>query len=186
MNDVRAAIFLDRDGVINKPVVHRGVPHPPATLDKFVLLDGVVEAVERARQAGFAVVVVTNQPDVSRGDQEQAVVEAMHDVVRDALAPDAIMVCYHNDAEACECRKPAPGMLHQAARDLALDLTRSFMVGDRWRDIEAGRRAGCRTVYVDRCYAERKPDEPNAVVTGLPDAVTWILATTAHKEAEIA
>jgi D-glycero-D-manno-heptose 1,7-bisphosphate phosphatase len=182
----RPAVFLDRDGVINKSVVERGIPHPPATLDEFELLEGVDEAVERIRQAGYAVVVATNQPDVSRGDQEQAVVEAMHGVVRDALAPDAIMVCYHDDAEGCECRKPAPGMLLQAARDLNLNLTRSFMVGDRWRDIEAGRRAGCRTVYVDHGYTERQPDEPDAVVTGLPEAVTWILETTAHKEAEIA
>jgi D-glycero-D-manno-heptose 1,7-bisphosphate phosphatase len=186
MKNVRPAIFLDRDGVINRSVVRGGVPRPPATLEEFELLDGVIEAVERVHQAGFAVVVVTNQPDVSRGDQERAVVEAMHDLVRDALAPDAIMVCYHDDAEGCECRKPAPGMLHQAARDLALDLTRSFMVGDRWRDIEAGQRAGCRTVYVDSGYAERQPDVPDAVVTGLPEAVTWILGTTAHKEADIA
>lgn len=186
MSTVRPAVFLDRDGVINKSVVQRGIPHPPATLDEFELSEGVTEAVERIRQAGYAVVVVTNQPDVARGDQEQAVVEAMHDVVRHALAPDAIMVCYHDDADGCQCRKPAPGLLHQAARDLGLNLTGSFMVGDRWRDIEAGRRAGCRTVYVDRGYAERRPDEPDAVVTDLHEAVTWILATTAHKEAEIA
>jgi D-glycero-D-manno-heptose 1,7-bisphosphate phosphatase len=183
MTKMRPAIFLDRDGVINKSVVIRGIPHPPATLDDFELLDGVVEAVERARRAGFAVVVVTNQPDVSRGHQQEAVVEAMHDVVRDVLTPDAIMVCYHDEAEGCECRKPAPGMLHQAARDLSLNLTRSFMVGDRWRDIEAGQRAGCRTVYVDNRYAERQPDKPDVVVTGLGEAVTWILAATAHKEA---
>ncbi len=137
-------------------------------------------------KTGFALVVVTNQPDVARGIQERAVVEAMHDEVCRALAPDAIIVCYHDDAEGCECRKPAPGMLLQAAQDLNLDLTCSFMVGDRWRDIEAGRRAGCRTVYVDRRYAEPQPDEPEAVVTDLPEAVTWILATTARKEAEIA
>ena len=182
----KPAVFLDRDGVINKCVVLRGIPHPPATVDEFELSEGVTEAVERVRQAGYAVVVVTNQPDVARGVQEQAVVEAMHDVVRGALAPDAIMVCYHDDADGCWCRKPAPGLLHQAARDLELDLTRSFMVGDRWRDIEAGRRAGCRTVYVESGYAERRPEEPDAVVTDLPEAVAWILATTTQKEPEIA
>jgi D-glycero-D-manno-heptose 1,7-bisphosphate phosphatase len=185
VNDGRPAVFLDRDGVINKSLVDGGVPRPPATVDEFELLDGVVDSVERVRQAGFAVVVVTNQPDVARGVQDRAVVEAMHDLVRRALAPDAIMVCYHDDDEGCECRKPAPGMLWQAARDLNLNLTSSFMVGDRWRDIEAGRRAGCRTVYVDRRYAERQPDEPDAVVIDLTEAVTWILATS-RKEAEIA
>jgi D-glycero-D-manno-heptose 1,7-bisphosphate phosphatase len=176
---------LDRDGVINKPVVQEGIPHPPATLDEFELLEGVTEAVGRLRLAGYAVVVVTNQPDVARGDQEQTVVEAMHDLVRGALTPDAIMACYHDDDDGCECRKPAPGMLLQAARDLGLSLTHSFMIGDRWRDIEAGQRAGCRTVYVDSGYAERRPHAPDAVVTDLPEAVTWILAKTAHKEAEI-
>jgi D-glycero-D-manno-heptose 1,7-bisphosphate phosphatase len=178
-------VFLDRDGVINKSVVQAGIPYPPATLDEFELLGGVTEAVERVRRAGYAVVVVTNQPDVARGSQEQAVVEAMHDVVRRALQPDAIMVCYHDDADGCDCRKPAPGMLQQAARDLELNLTHSFMVGDRRRDIDAGRRAGCRTVYIDSGHAEPRPDEADAIVTDLPEAVSWILAT-AEKEAEIA
>jgi D-glycero-D-manno-heptose 1,7-bisphosphate phosphatase len=186
MSAMRPAVFLDRDGVINKSEVQLGIPHPPATLDDFELLEGVSEAIERVRQAGYAVVVATNQPDVARGEQPQAIVEAMHDVVREAVAPDAIMVCYHDDGDGCECRKPAPGMLHQAARNLGLNLTRSFMIGDRWRDIEAGQRAGCRTVYIDNGYAERRPNEPDAVVTDLTEAVTWILATTAHREAEIA
>ena len=184
MNSMRAAVFLDRDGVINKAVVRRGVPLPPSTIDEFELLDGVVAAAERIRQAGFALIVVTNQPDVARGDQERSVVEAMHDVVRAAIRPDAIMVCYHDDDDGCECRKPAPGMILQAARRFALDLDRSFMIGDRWRDVEAGRNAGCGTIFVDRQYAERRPERPDAVVTGLAEAVTWILSKTACKEAQ--
>jgi len=107
----------------------------------------------------------------------------MNDIVREALQPDAIMVCFHDETDGCDCRKPAPGMLLAAAADLELDLSGSFMVGDRWRDIEAGRRAGCRTVLVDRGYAERRAEDPDAIVADLGEAVTWILGTLVEKEA---
>ena len=182
----RRAVFLDRDGVVNRAAVRDGLPRPPATLADFEILPGVAESVQRLRQAGFKVVIVTNQPDVARGDQEKAVVEAMHDIVRQVVKPDSIEACYHDDAEGCECRKPAPGMLLGAARDLGLDLTASFMVGDRWRDIEAGQRAGCRTVFVDRRYGERPPEGPDAVVVDLPEAVNWILTNDMKEDACIA
>jgi D-glycero-D-manno-heptose 1,7-bisphosphate phosphatase len=182
----RPGVFLDRDGVVNRAEIREGRPLAPARLEDFKLLDGVAEAVQRVRQAGFAVVVVTNQPDVARGDQRREVVEAMNDMVREALQPDAIIVCFHDDADGCDCRKPAPGMLLAAAADLELDLSGSFMVGDRWRDIEAGRRAGCRTVFVDRGYVERQAEDPDAVVADLAEAVTWILGTIVQKEARLA
>jgi len=176
------AVFMDRDGVINRAEVRDGVPRPPASIEDFELLPGVVEAVYRLRHAGLAVVIVTNQPDVARGDQRRSVVEAMNERVREALEPDSIVVCYHDDADGCECRKPAPGMLLAAAEDLALDLTTSFMVGDRWRDIDAGRRAGCRTIFVDHGYEERRPEAPDAVVADLTEAVTWILTNIVKKQ----
>ena len=151
------------------------MPRPPQSLEDFELLTGAVEAVERLRDAGFAVVIVTNQPDVAHGHQRRAVVESMNEVLREALEPDSIMVCYHSEADGCECRKPAPGMLLAAAQELGLDLARSFMVGDRWRDIDAGRRAGCQTVFVDREYEERRPEAPDAIVSDLTEAVDWIL-----------
>jgi D-glycero-D-manno-heptose 1,7-bisphosphate phosphatase len=179
----RSGVFLDRDGVVNRAEVRDGKPLPPARVEDFELLDGAAEAVQQARRAGFAVVVVTNQPDVARGDQRREVVEAMNDIVREALQPDAIMVCFQDETDGCDCRKPAPGMLLAAAADLELDLSGSFMVGDRWRDIEAGRRAGCRTVLVDRGYAERRAEDPDAIVADLGEAVTWILGTIVEKEA---
>ena len=182
----RSAVFLDRDGVVNRAEVRDGVPHPAARLEEFELLPGVVEAVGHLRDANFAVVIVTNQPDVARGEQRRTVVEAMNDVVRAALQPDTIVVCYHDDSDACGCRKPAPGMLLAAAEDLDLDLATSFMVGDRWRDIEAGQRAGCRTVFLDRGYAERQPEAPDFIVSDLAEAVTWILPYVVQKEARIA
>ncbi len=178
----RPAVFLDRDGVINLSEVHDGVPRAPVRLEDFALLPGVVEAVQRLRQADFAVVIVTNQPDVIRGDQQRSVVEAMNELVRLALEPDLIVVCYHDETDGCDCRKPTPGMLLAAAEELALDLAASFMVGDRWRDIDAGRRAGCRTIFVDRGYAERQPDAPDAVVADLPEAVTWIINKVAQNQ----
>jgi D-glycero-D-manno-heptose 1,7-bisphosphate phosphatase len=183
----RPAVFLDRDGVINRTEIRDGVPRAPVRLEDFAFLPGVAEAVQRLRRAAFAVVIVTNQPDVARGEQRRSVVEAMNELLREALDPDRIMVCYHDDTDDCPCRKPAPGMLLAAAEDLALDLAASFMVGDRWRDIDAGRRAGCRTIFVDRGYEERQPDGPNAVVADLPEAVTWIITNVSqNQEAHIA
>ena len=182
----RPAVFLDRDGVVNRAEVRDGVPKPPVRLEDFELLTGVVEAVGQLRHAGFAVVIVSNQPDVARGEQRRTVVEAMNDVLRAALEPDAIMVCYHDDSDACACRKPAPGMLLAAANDLTLDLATSFMVGDRWRDIEAGRRAGCRTVFLNRAYDERLAETPDVIVSDLAEAVTWILSCVLQKETHVA
>lgn len=180
------AVFLDRDGVLNRAILRNGVPHPPSTLHDFEILVGVPEAVYRLRQAGFAVVVVTNQPDVARGTQSPEVVDAMHAALRDQISPDAIMICYHDDRDRCTCRKPKPGMLESAANELNLDLSRSFMVGDRWRDIEAGKRAGCRTVFIDLGYSERQPEQPDATVENLTEAVTWILASVQPKEQTVA
>jgi D-glycero-D-manno-heptose 1,7-bisphosphate phosphatase len=121
------------------------------------------------------VVVVTNQPDVARGLLPPGELAAMHAVLRSLVPVDDIRVCPHDDDDGCACRKPAPGMLHSAARDHGIDLDASVMVGDRWRDIQAGQRAGCRTVLVDHAWREQLPDAPDAVVADLADAVGWIL-----------
>jgi D-glycero-D-manno-heptose 1,7-bisphosphate phosphatase len=138
----------------------------------------VPEALTRLRAAGFHIVVVTNQPDVARGTQQRAVVDAMHDRLASSLPIDEFRVCDHDDVDACVCRKPKPGLLEAAARDAGVSLAASFMVGDRWRDVEAGRRAGCTTVFIDHGYAERPPEHPDAIVPSLPDAVDWILSHT--------
>ena len=168
------AVFLDRDGVLNRAIVRNGRPHPPSTLEEFSILPGVPEACEALRQAGFVLLVVTNQPDIARGLQDRAVVDEFHRILLRTLPIDAVYVCPHDDEDGCDCRKPGAGMLLEAARDLHLNLEGSVMVGDRWRDVEAGRRAGCRTVFIDRGYSERPPTDPDAVVSDLREAAAWI------------
>lgn len=176
MDSPRRAVFLDRDGVINRAVVRGGLPYPPGRTEDLEILPGVPEALSRLHDAGFRLVVVTNQPDVVRGTQRREVIDAMHASLAAALPLDDIRVCYHDDPDDCACRKPKPGMLEDAARDAGVDLTRSFMVGDRWRDVDAGRRAGCTTIFVDHNYAERRPERPDATVGSLPEAADWILS----------
>jgi D-glycero-D-manno-heptose 1,7-bisphosphate phosphatase len=166
-------VFLDRDGVINRAEVRDGVPLPPATLDALEILPGVPAALSRLKAAGFRLVVVTNQPDVARGRQRRAVVEAMHADLAARLPLDEIRTCYHDDADRCACRKPLPGLLLQGP---PVDLAASVMVGDRWRDVEAGRRAGCATVLVDNGAGEPLPHEPDVRVSSLAEAADWILA----------
>lgn len=172
----RAAVFLDRDGVINRPVLIKGRPHPPATLAAFEVLPGVPPALKMLKSHGYSLIVVTNQPDVARGSGCRATIDRMHEMLRQRLPIDAILTCFHDDADGCECRKPRPGLLLRAAEDLGLDLARSFMVGDRWRDIEAGRRAGCGTFFVDRGYDEARPSAFDYLVGSLPEAAGIITA----------
>jgi D-glycero-D-manno-heptose 1,7-bisphosphate phosphatase len=169
------AVFLDRDGVLNRAFVRDGTPHPPARVQEVELLPGVQEACRTLRDAGLALVVVTNQPDIARGTQTRGGVEAINAFVREHLQLDDIRVCPHDDSSGCPCRKPAPGLLLEAARDLAIDLPASVMVGDRWRDIECGKRAGCRTIFIDHHYTEPRPEAPDFTAGSLPEAVPWIL-----------
>ncbi len=171
----RPALFLDRDGVLNRAWVRDGIPHPPASLEELEILPGVVAALSALKAAGYALVVVTNQPDVARGKQSRQRVEVMHDYLRQTLPLDAVLTCFHDDGDHCECRKPRPGLLLQAASELGLDLRASFMVGDRWKDVEAGRRAGCRTFYVASDYRERAPEASDFRVTSLREAADLLL-----------
>jgi GDP-mannose 4,6-dehydratase len=177
----RRAVFLDRDGVLNRAPVRAGRPGSPTSLEDVEVLPGVAEACARLRAAAFLLIVVTNQPEVARGRLSRDAVEAIHNYLRRQLPLDDIRVCYHDDDAGCECRKPKPGMLLAAAREWGIDLGRSFMVGDRWRDIEAGRRAGCRTVFIDYGYDEPRPDAMDFETDSLPSAAEWILRAAGLK-----
>jgi D-glycero-D-manno-heptose 1,7-bisphosphate phosphatase len=170
------AVFLDRDGVLNRSIVRDGMPHAPVGLDEFELLPGVIDAARVLRGAGYLLIVVTNQPDVGAGRQRRATVEQMNAELRSQVPIDDIKVCYHVDADMCECRKPKPGMLIEAARQWNIDLPASFMVGDRWRDVEAGQAAGCRTILVESGHDERHPSRPDRVVRSLDAAARLIIS----------
>lgn len=171
---MRRAVFLDRDGVINRVAVRDGKPFPPESVEVVEIIDGVGAALNDLRAAGYVLIVVTNQPDVARGKQSRQAVELIHARLLESLPLDEILPCYH-DGDSCECRKPKPGALMGAADRLHLDLTRSFMVGDRWQDVEAGQRAGCRAMFIDYGYEERQPEAPFIRVASLTEAAAWIL-----------
>jgi D-glycero-D-manno-heptose 1,7-bisphosphate phosphatase len=172
----RSAVFLDRDGVINRAFVRDGTPHPPDSLRDLEILPHVPEALSALKAQGYSLVVVTNQPDVARGAASRELVDSIHERLRGDLGLDGIFTCFHDDADECDCRKPKPGLLFRAAHDLGIDLTSSFMVGDRWRDVEAGRRAGCRTLFVDRGYRESLTHSCDFRVGSLLEASGVILA----------
>jgi D-glycero-D-manno-heptose 1,7-bisphosphate phosphatase len=178
---MRPTVFLDRDGVLNRVFVRNGVTHPPATLQELELLPGVPDAVQRLDAAGFALVVVTNQPDVARGVARRDEVEAMNATLAATMPLLDILTCYHDSSDGCACRKPKPGMLHDAARRWNLDLVRSYLVGDRWSDVLAGQAAGCRSILIENPYSGGERCRPDARVTDLPEAAEWILATWGEK-----
>ena len=169
-------VFLDRDGVINRVVVRDGRSYPPASVDQFEFLPDVAGSIRDLQRSGYRVIVVTNQPDVAKGVQTREVVEAMHRLIEQKVGVDGIRVCYHVDEDRCQCRKPKPGMLVDAAAEWRLDLSQSFMVGDRWRDVGAGNAAGCTTILINADYSEPGTDVPDASAGSLPEATRLILA----------
>jgi D-glycero-D-manno-heptose 1,7-bisphosphate phosphatase len=155
---LKRAVFFDRDGVLNEAIVRAGVPHPPASVADLHVAAGASEVVRALRDAGWLAIVVTNQPDVARGATTLERVDAINAAIEDRLGVDAIYTCPHDDADGCDCRKPKPGLLLRAARDHGIDLTASFLIGDRAKDIACGRAAGCTTIFLDHNYAETQHD----------------------------
>jgi D-glycero-D-manno-heptose 1,7-bisphosphate phosphatase len=175
MAPAKAAVFLDRDGVLNEPIIHNGKPYTPRDLNDLVIIRGAGAALEELKRHGFLLIVVTNQPDVARGKVNRADVDKINARLAAILPLDLIEICEHDDKEQCDCRKPNPGMILRAQEKFGIDLARSFMVGDRWRDVEAGRRAGCRTILIGDGYGETFPFAPTVTLTSLPEVVSWII-----------
>jgi len=171
----RRAVFLDRDGVLNRAVVREGKPYPPANIRELEVAPGVDAGCRALRDAGYLLIGITNQPDVARGVTEKKVVEEINQYLSKRLSIDSFRVCYHDNTDDCECRKPKPGLILVAAAEKDIDLGASFMVGDRWKDIEAGRRAGCRTVFIDNHYSESNESEPTFTAGSFLEAVEVIL-----------
>jgi D-glycero-D-manno-heptose 1,7-bisphosphate phosphatase len=180
---IKRAVFLDRDGVLNEAVIRDGKPYPPATASEVRIVSGAPEAMATLKELGLSLIVVTNQPDVARGTQSGETVEAIHQRIGAALPVDDFLTCTHDDADGCACRKPKPGLILDGAARHGVDLRRSFMVGDRWRDIDAGHAAGCRTVWIDSGYRERGPSSaPDATVRSIAEAAHWIAERVRSEE----
>lgn len=173
--NVKRAVFLDRDGVINRAMVRDGKPYPPADLASLEILPGVADAMQSLHEAGWLLIVVTNQPDVARGSVPRADVEAINAHLQKCLPIDEFRTCYHDSGDGCDCRKPQPGALLAAANAHGIELALSYMVGDRWRDTEAGERAGCKTIFLDYGYDEKQPEKFNHRVRSLAEAADIIL-----------
>lgn len=169
------AIFLDRDGVLNEAIIRDGKPYPPKTLAEFVIKKDAEIVLKKLKQEGFLLFVVTNQPDIARGTTSSTTVDALNQELQKALPIDAIFVCPHDDSNHCQCRKPLPGLLFQAKDQYDVDLQKSFMIGDRWRDIEAGTAAGCKTIWLDFGYHEEKPEKYDYVCKSLTEALNFIM-----------
>jgi transaldolase len=176
------AVFLDRDGVINRALERASKPYPPTSLSEFEILPDVPAACAKLKAAGFLLVVATNQPDVGRGTLKKEAVEKIHAHMTSQLPVDRVEVCFHpgKGLSDCDCRKPKPGMLLRAASELGLDLAQSWMVGDRWRDVDCGRAAGCKTIFIDHGYAEELRQKPDFSARNLGEAADIILANQNH------
>ena len=182
LKQIVPAVFLDRDGVINRALEREAKPYPPTSLAEFEILPEVPAACAKLKAAGFLLIVSTNQPDVGRGTLRQEIVETIHAHMLAQLPIDRVEVCFHagKGLSDCDCRKPKPGMLLHAARELGIDLAQSWMVGDRWRDVDCGHAAGCKTIFIDRGYAEELKQKPDFSARHLGEATDIILAQTKH------
>ncbi|MDB3879120.1 HAD family hydrolase [Amylibacter sp.] len=163
-------IFLDRDGVINQAVVENGRPFPPASLKDMVIIPGVYEALTKLKSENWFLIVVTNQPDVARGLTSKSTVEEINQYLKNYLPIDEILSCFHDNSDQCLCRKPQPGLILQAAKKYGIELASSFMIGDRWRDVQAGQSAGCKTIFIDYEYKEKRPDTYDYKVSSFKEA----------------
>lgn len=180
------AVFLDRDGVLNRAVVRDGKPYPPKDISELEIFPGAAERLRALKAAGFGLFVITNQPDVARNTTSREAVDEINQHLLASIDLDEILTCFHDDSDNCDCRKPLPGFFYKVRNERAIDLAASYMIGDRWRDILAGQNAGCRTIFIDHGYLERKPEpEADFVCQSLDEAVTWILAQEKSEERNV-
>lgn len=177
--ELKRAVFLDRDGVVNEAEVRDGKPYSPTDAASLRIPVGTANALRRLKERGYLLLVVTNQPDVARGKQTRQSVEQINQTLRAELPLDDVLTCYHDDADGCDCRKPKPGSMLRAAHQHGIELRKSYMIGDRWRDIDAGANGGCKTILIDHGYRERAPvTTPSYRAGSLSEAVDWILKTS--------
>jgi D-glycero-D-manno-heptose 1,7-bisphosphate phosphatase len=166
---MKKAIFLDRDGIVNKPIILEGKPYPPFIVKQAFLVNNIKNMIDKWHKEGYLVIVVTNQPDISNHLISQRKVEKINRYLQSMAKFDDLFMCPHNEKDKCNCRKPKIGLFLQAKEKYDIDLEESYMIGDRWKDIEAGRRAGCRTIFVNYNYNEEKPHSCDYMVSSIKD-----------------
>ena len=180
---MRRAIFLDRDGILDNSIVRNGKPYPPSSVSEIELPHGITDALLQLKNLDFLLIAVTNQPDVARGTTSMEKVAAINNYLSSKLPLDDILVCFHDDVDGCLCRKPNPGLILDAAVKYDINVTTSYMIGDRWKDVEAGRKAGCTTLWVDYGYAEFfKSESPSYTCKSPAEAMTLIIKKELRNE----
>jgi len=178
INPLNRAVFLDRDGVINQAQVREGLPFSPADMTEFFWVEPIKDVTLELKSLGYLLFCVTNQPDVGRGLQSRAVVESFHTAILAELPLEKIYTCYHDDSDNCSCRKPRPGLIVDAQKEYGLNLAASWLIGDRWKDIDAGTAAGCKTVFLEYGYDEKLRNKPDHTILQLAQLVPLIRAET--------
>jgi D-glycero-D-manno-heptose 1,7-bisphosphate phosphatase len=171
---IEKAVFLDRDGVLNNIIIKDGLPYSPSKYEELKILPGVKDSIKKLKKMEFLCIMVTNQPDVARGKIEKEIVVKMNNYLSKTLDLDDTFVCFHDDVDKCKCRKPKPGLILEATQKWNINLSKSYMIGDRWKDIDAGALSGCKTIFINNNYKEKIKSQPNFTCENLLKAVNLI------------
>jgi len=172
---LKSAVFLDRDGVVCMPIIRNGKPYPPSSTKELKIIQGLEEAAHSFYKANLEVVIITNQPDIGNGHTTFAEVNKINEKIMNKTGIEHFYICPHIESDSCLCRKPKAGLLIKSAFELGISLQKSYLIGDRWKDIEAGQKVGCDTYFIDYSYSEKKPTPPYTKVTSVLEASRIIL-----------
>ena len=164
-------VFLDRDGIINEALAIEGKPYPPNNVREIKIVDGVDELLKYLKSKGFITVVITNQPDVGNRLQDKKIVEKINSYLMDSLLIDDLFSCYHTAKDKCLCRKPKTKLFELAKEKYNIDFSQSWVIGDRWKDVEAGKNIGAKTIFVDYQYREKQPKEPDFTIKQVSEII---------------
>tara|TARA_Y100000996_G_C22342075_1_gene569100 strand:+ start:206 stop:739 length:534 start_codon:yes stop_codon:yes gene_type:complete len=154
------AFFFDRDGILNKVILKKNKPYSPRYPKQVVKNYEILKLIKLLKKKKFKKIIITNQPDIKTGKLTKHSLRTINNDIKLFFSIDDIFVCTHNKFDKCHCRKPKIGMIKLAEKKWNLDLKKSYLIGDRWKDIDAGNKAGCKTIYIDYNYDEKKPKKP--------------------------
>src|SRR5215831_5239836 len=181
---MKQAVFIERDGVLNRVRIERQYQVSPLTLDDFKIHEGAVPLLKKLKAAGLILITTTNQPGLSRGYQSRRELDRMHDLMGKTFALDDVLICPHDEHDRCPCRKPKPGLLVEAGFKWHLDLDHSFVISDKWQDAEAARIAGCTSLLLKSPWVGTV--HRDFVLPHLSDIVEKVLRLQAANRAMVA